>query len=134
MENTLSLITNINNSLVDVLSNKKNKAYSINSNFSNSDTANKKISNGIFNLKILNGWYILINCIFFVVAENQMKNLLDLYEQMHNDITVMFQKQEKKMGQIQAQIKVIAERLENTGDGKKKSESWWEVCMFVICV
>ena len=53
-----------------------------------------------------------------------MKNLLDLYEQMHNDITVMFQKQEKKMGQIQAQIKVIAERLENTGDGKKKSESW----------
>ena len=55
MENTLSLITNINNSLVDVLSNKKNKAYSINSNFSNSDTANKKISNGIFNLKILNG-------------------------------------------------------------------------------
>ena len=63
-----------------------------------------------------------------------MKNLLDLYEQMHNDITVMFQKQEKKMGQFQAQIKVIAERLENTGDGKKKSESWWEVCTFVICV
>ncbi len=66
-----------------------------------------------------------------------MKRLFDLHKQMHNYNIKMFQKQEKTMYQIQSQIKIIAENLENNGDGKdgkKKSESWWEVRLFVICI